>query len=236
MKKYFKITLLLVVTLVISSCEKEETEIDFEKRVMTEVFPSLVDSICVDSRKMIPPPMLGKHIYDKSGHYVRTDSTKATRKQKIEYNKWQREREEVEKDTSSIIIAFDPFLKKMHKKLIDESKVYIPNIEIYRTQKEENSKFRFDFEKIKLRNKFILKNTSEFPKVKFPHRITDLEYDFVFSGVFYLSRIEFDQQKKAGILGGSFDFCGRCGRGFIILIKKVNNKWVIDKIEQTSVS
>lgn len=124
----------------------------------------------------------------------------------------------------------------MHKKLIDESKVYIPNIEIYITQKEENLKFRFNFEKIKLGNKFKLKNISEFPKVEFPHRITDLKYDFVFSGVFYLSRIEFNQEKKAGVLGGSFDFCGKCGRGFIILIKKVNNKWVIDKIEQIWVS
>lgn len=115
MKKYFKTTLLLVVTLVISSCEKEEAEIDFEKSVMTEIFPNLVDSICLDSRKMLPPPQFGESIYDKSGHFVREDSTKATEEQVIKYMKWQKYREEVEKDTSSVIIAFDPFLKKCIK-------------------------------------------------------------------------------------------------------------------------
>ncbi|MBW4361938.1 hypothetical protein [Flavobacterium taihuense] len=208
---------------------------DFEKSVMTEIFPSLVDSICVDSRKMDPPPPMAEPVFDKTGHYVRTDSTKATKKQISEYIKWQKERDKLEKDTSTVFIAFDPFLKK-HEKLIEESKFYFPKVEIFKTKNVEESKFSFDFEKIKLNNRFKLKKITEFPKVDFPSRITDLKYNFVFSGVFYLSRIEFDKQKKLGVLEGSFDFCGKCGRYFIILIKKVNNKWVIDKLQLTGVS
>jgi hypothetical protein len=235
MGKNIKITLLLIGAIIISSCEKKATEMDFEKSVMTEIFPSLVDSICVDSRKMLPPPPMGEHIYDKNGHYVRTDSTKATIEQKMEYSEWKKERDKLEKDTSTVIIAFDPFLTK-DEKLIEESKFYFPKIDISKIKNEEESKFRFDFEKIKLNNRFKLKNISEFPKVESPSRITDLKYDFVFSGVFYLSRIQFDKQKKFGVLEGSFDFCGKCGRYFIILIKKVNNKWVIDKLQLTGVS
>ena len=235
MGKNIKITLLLIGAIIISSCEKKATEMDFEKSVMTEIFPSLVDSICVDSRKMLPPPSMGENVYDKAGHYVRTDSTKATKEQKIEYSEWKKERDKLEKDTSAVIIAFDPFLRK-NEKLIEESKIYFPKIEIYSAKNMEESKFRFDFEKIRLNNKFKIKNISEFPKVEFPGRITDLKYDFVFSGIFYLSRIQFDKKKKVGVLEGSFDFCGKCGRYFIILIKKVNNKWVIEEMKLTAVS
>lgn len=237
MRKYTIITLLLITTIILSSCEKKVTEIDFEKSVMTEIFPSLVDSICLDSRKMLPPPQFGEDVYDKSGHYVRTDSTKATREQKIKYRKWKTEREEIEKDTSTVIIAFDPFLKKNATKLIGILKVYYPNVEISHEQKEEVDNYRFDFEKIKLNNKFKLKNISEFPKVGDKRMLLfEIKYAFVFSGNLYFSRIQFDKEKKVGALEGSFDFCGRCGRGFVILIKKVSNKWVIDKVEQTWVS
>jgi hypothetical protein len=235
MEKFIKITLFLITGIIISSCEKKATEMDFEKSVMTEIFPSLVDSICVDSRKMMPPPPMGENVYDKAGHYVRTDSTKATREQKIEYSEWKKERDKLEKDTSTVIIAFDPFLTK-NEKLIEESKFYFPKVEIYKTKNVEELKFRFDFEKIKLNNKFKIKNISEFPKVEFPSHINDLKYDFVFSGEFYLTRIEFDKKKNFGVLEGGFDYCGKCGRYFIILIKKVNNKWVIDKLQLTGVS
>jgi len=234
MGEIIKTILLLMVAILMSSCEKKVTEIDFEKSVMTEIFPSLVDSICVDSRKMNPPPILGEFFTDKTGH-VNVDSTKATKEQIIKYKEWQKTQENVEKDTSTVIIAFDPFLRK-NEKLIEESKFYFPNVEINKTKNVEESKFRFDFEKIKLHNKFKIKNISEFPKEAYSNQIYDLKYDFVFSGYFFVSRIQFDKQKKVGVLEGGFDNCGKCGRYFIILIKKVNNKWVIDKLQLTGVS
>lgn len=236
MRKHIRITLLLITAISISSCEKKMTETDFEKNVMTEIFPSLVDSICVDSRKMLPPPQFGENVFDKSGHFVREDSTKATIKQKVEYRKWQKERAEIEKDTSTVIIAFDPFLIK-NEKLISESKFYFPNFEFYKAKKEEKVRYRFDFEEIKLNNKFKMKDISEFPKVEDQRMLLfEMKHGFVFSGNFFLSRIQFDKQKKVGVLAGGFDYCGKCGRYFIILIKKINNKWVIDKLQLTGVS
>lgn len=236
MRKFSKIASLLILLILISSCEKKQTELEFEKSVMTEIFPSLIDSICVDSREMLPPPPMGESVYDKTGHYVRTDSTKATSEQKIKYKEWQLQREKVEKDTSSVIIAFDPFLKNSKAELNQQLKEYNPLMQISQTSEKELNKFRFDFEKIKLNNKFKIKNISEFPKTDNFNLLYELKYDFVFSGILYLSRIQFDMQKQFGTLEGSFSFCGRCGRGFNIFIKKVNSKWVIDKIEGTWVS
>lgn len=236
MRKFQKIASLLILLILISSFEKKQTELEFEKSVMTEIFPSLVDSICVDSRKMDPPPPVGESVYDKTGHYVRRDSTKITSEQKIEFRKWQKKKEEVEKDTSSVIIAFDPFLKKNEAELNQLLEEYNPKIQISKISEKESNVFRFDFEKIKLNNKFKLKNISEFPKTDNFNLLYELKYDFVFSGILYFSRIQFDNQKEFGILKGSFSYCGRCGRGFNIFIKKVNNKWVIDKIVGTWIS
>lgn len=237
MRKFQKITSLLILLILISSCEKKQTELEFEKSVMTEIFPSLVDSICVDSRKMNPPPQFGKNIFDKFGHFVREDSTKATKEQIIEYRKWQKKIAAAEADSSNVIIAFDPFLKKNEEDLNQQLKLYYPKVEISKTSEKELSKIRFEFENIKLNNKFKLKNISEFPKVGNNIMLLyEVKYDFVFSGILYLSRIQFDKQKQFGVFEGSFSFCCRCGRGYIISIKKLNNKWVIDKVHGTWVS
>ena len=235
MRKFQKITSLLILLILISSCEKNQTELEFEKSVMTEIFPSLVDSICVDSRKMLPPPIMGELFYDNTGH-AKIDSTKATKKQKIEYAKWKKERDKLEKDASTVIIAFDPFLEKGVFHLNEELKKQYPFLEVSIVNNDTVKEYKFAFEKIKLNNKFKLKNISEFPKTDNFNLLYELKYDFVFSGILYLSRIQFDEQKQSGVLEGGFSFCGKCGRWFNIFIKKANNKWVIDKVEGTWVS
>ena len=64
MKKLQKRTFILLIIL-FASCEKKVSELEFEKNVMTEIFPNLIDSTCFDSRliKLLPP--VGKAIYDK---------------------------------------------------------------------------------------------------------------------------------------------------------------------------
>jgi len=235
MRKIQKIASLLILLIFVSSCKKKQTEFEFEKSVMAEIFPSLVDSICVDSRKMLPPPLIGEFFYDKTGH-ARVDSTKVTRKQKIEYVKWKKERDKLEKDTSTVIIAFDTFLEKGVFHLNEELKKQYPFLEVSIVNNDTVKGYKFDFEKIKLNNKFKLKNISEFPKTDNFNLLYELKYDFVFSGILYLSRIQFDEQKKSGVLEGGFSFCGKCGRWFNIFIKKANSKWIIVKVELTGMS
>ncbi len=235
MRKLRDIIFFFVVLILISSCDKKTTEFEFEKSVMTEIFPSLVDSICVDSRKMIPPPIVGELVSDKEGH-VYLDSTKAIKSQIIEYKKWQKEREKIEKDTSKVVIAFNPFLKKGDFRFIGNLEKKYPILETYTEDGETIRGYNFDYQSLKLNSKFKIKNLSEFPKEKYNNQIYDLKYDFVFSGTLYLSRIQFDKQKQLGILEAGFSYCSRCGRGFVIFIKKKNNKWVVDKIQPTWIS
>jgi hypothetical protein len=228
MEKNIKITLLLIVVIIMSSCEKKVTEMDFEKSVMTEIFPSLVDSICVDSRVLFLRPPLGKPIYDKNGNYVTLDTTNI----KEERENWNRELEKIKNDTSKIIIAFDPKLNKSENNVEEDFEKHFLGTKIFETK--TNLECNIDFKKIKLKNKFVLKDISEFPKER--GVIWKTKYNFVFSGVLDLSRIQFDKDKKFGILDGGF-LCGRLyGQGFRIYITKINNRWVIDKIDETWVS
>lgn len=234
MKNFQKITSLLILLIFVSSCEKKQTELEFEKSVMTEIFPSLVDSICVDCRTMLPPPPLGKAVFDQYGHYVRTDSTKATEDEKIRYRNWQEAREKIDRDTSKVFIAFETKMKWSHFSLKDDFVKHFSGIKVADSKINQDLEYDFDFKDIKLNNKFKLRNLSEFPKER--EKIWNTKYNFVFSGVLDFSRIQFDKYKRFGVLDAGFGCGSKFGQGSRIYIKKVNNKWIIDKIEGTWVS
>jgi hypothetical protein len=231
MKNFQKTTLLLSLLIFISSCEKKQTELEFEKSVMTEIFPSLIDSICFDTRKMTPRPLFYVNYYDSAGNYVRTDWAKSTSKQRIEYQKWSRRRNEISNDTSAIIIAFDPFIKR-DSILQGMLKIYYPKSTVVKSEDESNE-IRFIFETIELNNKFKIKNISEFPSTNIDSLFVR-KYDFVFSGALKVTRIQFDKFKNIGILAAGFTDGSISGDNFgYVLIEKVDGKWKINRIETT---
>lgn len=218
-----------------SSCEKKISDLEFEKKVMTEIFPSLIDSTCLDIRLFTNfPPKYGESLYDKTGHYIGVDSTKATKEQKRNLLEWKINTAKIKKDTSRIVIAFDPLLKDNRQDVKADFEKHFKNSKIYTSKEKTESEYLFEFKNIELKNKFVLKNISLFPKER--GAIWEAKYDFVFSGAVFFSRIQFDKDKKFGILDGGFACGGRCGQGYRIYIKKLNHKWIIDKIEGTWVS
>jgi hypothetical protein len=225
MKRLLKTTFLISFLILFAKCEKKVDDSDFEKKVLTEIFPKIVDSICVDSRKMNPPPKFGIETWSK-GNIIKVDTSKATNKERIEYQNWKKEQQRVDKDTSKIIIGFDPYLLNYgENRVYNESNLYNSSFSTY----------KLDYSKIKLNNKFKIKNITEFPKAE-KLFLYELKYNFVFSGFLEISRIKFDKSKKSGVLAGSFGYCGKCGRGYVIYIKEINGKWVIEKMKDTWIS
>ncbi|PKB15227.1 hypothetical protein [Flavobacterium sp. 5] len=234
MKKLLKTSFLLSFLILFTNCEKKVDKVDyveFEKKVLTEIFPKIVDSICVDSRKMDPPPKFGVETWDK-GNIIKVDTLKATNKERIAYHNWKNEQKRVDNDSSKITIGFDQYLLTYNGERLDsESKLLNSNY----------STFKFEYSKIKLNRKFKIKSISEFPKAEIllkHHKVLlyEQKYNFVFSGFLEISRIKFDKNKKSGVLEGSFSYCGMCGRGYRIYIMKINGKWEIRKLEDTWIS
>jgi len=215
------------------SCQKKITDLEFEKNVMTEILPSLIDSTCIDKRILFKPPtVFGKEVYDKEGNY----STKITQEERQEMQDWKNNLDSIQKDTSKIIIAFDPKIKKNKADVKEAFEKHFKGAKIFNPKEEVESEYILDIGNIKLKNKFQLKDISEFPKDKNKNFIWNNKYDFVFSGIAYFSRIQFDKDKKFGILDGGFVCGGLCGQGFRIYIKRINDKWSIDEVEGTWIS
>jgi hypothetical protein len=230
------VQLLFALTLILfSGCKRQLSDLEFEKNVMTEIFPNLVDSICFDSRAILsPPPLLGKVIYDKDGNYAGRDTTIVTVEQRQKLIEWKKRQIAIENDTAKIIVAFDPVIKRNTTDVEEDFENHFEGEKIFNPKKETDSTYVLDFESIKLKNRIKLKNISEFPKDK--HAFWKTKYNFNFSGVVYFSGIQFDQNKKFGILDAGF-MCARLfGNGFRIYIKKMNDKWIIDSIEETWIS
>jgi hypothetical protein len=231
MKKLQK-TILILSIIFFTSCKKEVTELEFERNVITEIFPVIVDSICVDARKMIPPPKGSFSIINNRNILI--DTSKATKEEKIEYIKWKSNNRKLENDTSTVILAFDPILKKSESKYLEnELKNTFLVSEIFKPKQKEN--LTIDIAEIKLNKKFKLKNITEFPKAN-KALLYEVKYNFVFSGILEISRIEFDKKRKVGVLEANFSYCGKCGRGYLIFLKKENNKWKIYKLKDTWIS
>ncbi|KAF2340874.1 hypothetical protein [Flavobacterium tistrianum] len=232
-----KIVSFLFITSIILfiSCKKEISDLEFEKKVMTEIFPSLIDSTCMDTRLFINfPPEYGESIFDKTGHFIGVDSTKATKEQKQKLLEWKIKTEKIKKDTSKIVIAFDPIIEYSNEDLKEYLEKQFKNVKAFVPKEKVYNEYIFDFKKIKLNNRFELRNKNQFPKER--GKIWETKYNFNFSGTVFFTRIQFDQNKKFGVLNGGF-VCGRlCGQGFRIYIKKINENWIIDKIEETWVS
>jgi hypothetical protein len=231
MKKLLKTIFLLSLLLLFANCEKKVNEADFEKKILTEIFPTIVDSICVDSRKMDPPPKFGIETWS-NGNIIKVDTLKATDKERISYHNWKKEQKRVDNDTSKIIIGFDPYLLDYGKKRIVANRKLLSS---------NYTNFKFEYSQIELNRKFKIKNMDEFPKAEIlllHDRVLlyEQKYNFVFSGFLEISRIKFDKNKKSGFLEGSFSYCGRCGRGYLIYIKETNGKWIIGKMEDTWIS
>ena len=217
------------------SCQKKISDLEFEKNVMTEIFPDLIDSICFDYRTVLnPPPIYGLLTYDENGHRIKVDSTMSIEEQKQRMTKWEHNQEAIEKDTSKLIVAFNPKIKSNNKELKEYLGERFKVTEVFNPKIEGDSTYTIDFKNIPLKGKFEIRDMSEFPKDRL--EFWRKKYDFVFSGAVYFTGIKFDKERKFGVLDGGFS-CGRlCGIGVRVYIKKVNEKWIIDKIDNTSVS
>jgi len=219
MIKPLQIVFFLIVIL-FSGCEKKISDLEYEKNVMTALFPDLIDSICIDSRTFGPPPLF--------------DSIKSIEENKQKKAEWENIQKAIGKDTAKVIVAFNPQIKNSSKDLKEYLREHFKVTEVFYPKIEGDSIYTIDFKNIPLKGKFQLRNISEFPKDRYKFWRT--KYDFVFSGVVYFSRIQFDKTKKFGVLDAGFT-CGRhCGNGFRIYIKKIKDKWAIDEIEGTWIS
>jgi len=226
MKKLQKITTFLFLIILISSCDNKKSELEFEKNVMLEIYPNLIDSIWIYKRIT---NTFRNEKFDTNNKFIGYQP-KDEKKLKEIYNK---ELNVIKKDSAKIfVVIIDKILKTNPNSKIElqrhfKNAILDTNSSIDTLEYSINQK---DISSIKnLKVKFI-------SKFKINERVWENNYRYSIYGVVDFSRIQFDTEKKYGILTSSVICGGLCGTGFRIFIKKIKNKWIVEKVEEAWIS
>ena len=219
--KHLIFIFIIGIQIVLTSCNQNLTEFDFEKSVAYEIFPSLIEKIHFD-RRLLPPPPPAPHYNDKN-QLIGYDTIMSDNILK----EWKHKAEELKKDTVRLVIAINDSTESLKYEDYEFLfKRYI-NKEIIFKKIDLSEKYKIDLDRLVADQKLKFKYRSNFPSKS---NIWNKEYNYHLSGIIGFSRILFDQSKEFGILSTGFG-CGKlCGTGYLVLIKKVNSKWVIDKV------
>ena len=209
----------------LQSCRTDSVD-GYEMKVLNEIFDSLIEEMGTLSEFESPPPTKIQ-FFDDNNNVIGYDTVRY--KKKID---------EVEKgnskmrDTTFVIAVFDTLFtcydKKMDVKYIQNQLIEQGYIEAFNTMKNHSIISNpLNLSEIGNRKRVTLKYYSEFPRGS---KIWEREnYGFLFSCILEISRINFDAKKQFGIFYFSY-ICGRlCGEEAIICIRKINNKWTIEK-------
>ena len=242
-KSFSTIFIFLILTSIYWNCKQEKviSETEFEQAVFYEIFPSILDSIYYDKRLTPPPPpppeFFNKKEYDNSNLDKAIEDYKKSDKFIQDKINWEKKRDSLNRDTTSIYMALSDSLNNFEREDIYELVKHFKNqnIVIASNNIELNNGFKIDLIKLKANNKkFKFKYQSEFPKGR---EFGRTEYDFYVGAKIGFSRILFDKSKSYGVLNGGFGMGVLNGNGFRIFIRK-NDKgnWIIDKIIDTWIS
>jgi hypothetical protein len=216
-KIYF--ALFLISGIIITSCANKTDSLQFEKDVMYEVYPDLIDSVWVNALQVfVPPPP--PQVKDTLEYIIR---------RKKEYKKQFNEElaESKKKHFKLDLVILDKAISKQKGKELQE---HFKNAVVAENAILDTLDYKLDRKKLDSYKAFHLHYVSKIPRENDRKFYNECCYSI--RGLIILSRIQFDDEKKYGVLTAGIECGGMCGYGYRIFIRKVNNKWVVDKIEE----
>lgn len=210
-----------------------------EQKVYRDVFQGLVEKTFQDFRKMSIPPPPPQSPYDsiKNEH---AREYKDKKEMDSVFNQY-RENHKIYLDTTVYVplyvIVSDTLIGKQTK---DLKNLWLENNEVrFIDTTEIKEDVKIDLSVIKLSEDYLLKYRSEFSYSieelirkdweQYPKR--EDRHLHQYSGVMYLSRVYFNSTKDLGAFNVGFN-CGKlCGCGFLVIVKKEKDIWIIERIK-----
>jgi len=193
---------------------------------MLEIYPNLIDSLWVYNSISNSVSFVKLDKKDKIIGVEPKDKDKL----KQEYNK---QLAEIKKDTSRIFIVILDTISRIQPFERNELKNRFKNVSLYKNKELDTLEYSIDHKKFSSTKHFKVKYITKF---KMNERVWESKNAYNFWGVVSFSRIQFDTEKKYGILTSSVICGGLCGHGYRFFIKKVKEKWIIDKVEEAWIS
>jgi hypothetical protein len=217
LKKFFKAFFFLSIITLIASCNNKEANLQFEKNVLYEVYPALIDTVWVNAvRNYVPPSPPGVNPSEYKLNQ-RKESNKRFNKELAEFKK---------SHFKIDLVILDKAVAKENGKQLQE---YFEDAEIAKNSISDTLEYKLDRKKLNSYETFYLHYISKIPRKNEIKVYNQCCYSV--RGIIILSRIQFDSEKKYGVLTADIECGDICGYGYRIYIKKVKNKWIVDKIE-----
>jgi hypothetical protein len=220
LKKLFKISFILLFINLIVSCTTKTVSLQFEKEVMYEIYPDLIDSVWVSaSYRFSPPPPSHIEITPEYNIEQKKESKKRFNEELAHFKK------------SGFIVnlvVLDKVTKiKENQK---ELKEHFRDVVLSENSVSDTLEYKIDRKRIDSYTIFKLRYLSLIPRKG--ERLYYNEFGYSIRGILYFSRIQFDSEKKYGVLIAGINCGDGCEKGFRVYIKKIKNKWIVDKIEE----
>ncbi|MDI9311321.1 MAG: hypothetical protein QM535_14010 [Limnohabitans sp.] len=229
-KKIFQLLQLILPTFMVFylciGCENKKSELEFEKNVMAEIYADLMDSLWVHDNSLHSVTFLK---LDKKGNVIGYEQ-----KNKNEIRKeFKKKLEEIKERKAKIFAGIIDTIAPSYREQTNELIKYYKEAVISNTQKKDTLKYSINREQFSKVAHIKVKFISKYDGLGMPW--SSLK-NHTFSGIISFSRIQFDDNKKFGIFDSSIVCGGLCGNGYQIFIKKINNKWIVEKVEYVWVS
>jgi hypothetical protein len=211
---------ILIGFIIISSQACQQDNHVNEIRIYNELLPELIDFFEVIWSPPPPPPTPPS--LDSNDSIIGYDTSFYKAYIEQYYNNFKQ-------DTVDMVIAIFDSLFPYHTPRVRHSdlpsKKYIQALD----QMSETSvkSIVIDLNRLNNTRGIELRYTSEFPEGR---EIWSHEYEFNFQGVAHLSRISLDSSGKYGIFYCSYSRGPLWGGGHLVFVKKMNGKWVIEKM------
>ncbi|MTH17208.1 hypothetical protein [Flavobacterium sp. LC2016-01] len=215
-KIYF--ALLFISGIILTGCNNKEADLQFEKNVMYEVYPALIDSVWVNALEgFVPPPP--PQIKDTLEYKIqrKKDYKKQFNQDLAEFKK---------KNFPVDLVLLDKAVARDNSKELLE---HFKDAVLSEKDTLDTLDYKFNRKKLDSYQAFHLHYVPRIPRGNDRKFYNECCYSI--RGVISFSRIQFDDEKKYGVLTAGIECGGMCGYGYRIYIKKAKDKWVIDKIE-----
>lgn len=225
---------LFLILVTIIGCSYVQIDQEYEIRTYNSLFNSLFDSLHILNYQypVLIPPM---PLVNEKGEYIGYDTN--------EYEAIKKEHElklsRFNIDTMVFTLAlWDTLISAPHD-ITDLSFPYRDSFYLSVLHALDSMKYHskpsvyLDIDKLTIPSHFRFKYSSEFP----PRiEIWEHEYNFHFAGAMLLSRIYFNKSQTNGVFYCSY-MCGRlCGQGYLVIISKQTDKWIIEKMDMLWIS
>ena len=200
----------LVLLFLFQSCEKKETDLQFEQNVLDQVFVDIVHQTYKDKRVYTFNCKEGKLIL-KKGNSMGWDHPEC-----------EKQLSALQKDTLGLVVAISDSVQPIDS----NDKEFVPSAfkildkKTYRIALAHHTSQKFRFKYLsELRPDDEFKNWSK----KYPKFIGSLK----------LSKIYFDPERENGVVTVYY-FCGsNCGLCYVVYLQKNQEQWKVKKTEST---